>query len=88
VAITQARALQRDCGFLSRSPVGAALAFSAGAEGDTVMILGASGAIEAVMGAFLVTYPRDQIKVVWFFGWFANITYGIPDWYARLTQRQ
>src|SRR5215470_11221693 len=24
--------------------------------------LGASGAIAAVMGAFLVTYPRDQIK--------------------------
>jgi rhomboid family protein len=37
--------------------------------------LGASGAIAAVMGAFLVTYPRDRIKVVWFFGWFFNISY-------------
>jgi membrane associated rhomboid family serine protease len=29
---------------------------------STVPNLGASGAIAAVMGAFLVTYPRDQIK--------------------------
>ncbi len=30
---------------------------------STVPNLGASGAIAAVMGAFLVTYPRDKIKV-------------------------
>ena len=42
---------------------------------STVPQLGASGAIAAVMGAFLVTYPRDRIKVVWFFGWFFNINY-------------
>jgi membrane associated rhomboid family serine protease len=42
---------------------------------STVPQLGASGAIAAVMGAFLVTYPRDRIKVVWFFGWFFNISY-------------
>jgi membrane associated rhomboid family serine protease len=41
---------------------------------STVPTLGASGAIAAVMGAFLVTYPRDQIKTVLFFGWFARIT--------------
>jgi membrane associated rhomboid family serine protease len=29
---------------------------------STVPNLGASGAIAAVMGAFLVTYPRDQIR--------------------------
>lgn len=29
---------------------------------STVPTLGASGAIAAVMGAFLVTYPRDQIR--------------------------
>ena len=35
---------------------------------STVPNLGASGAIAAVMGAFLVTYPRDRIKtVLWFF---------------------
>jgi membrane associated rhomboid family serine protease len=31
---------------------------------STVPNLGASGAIAAVMGAFLVTYPRDQIKTL------------------------
>jgi membrane associated rhomboid family serine protease len=42
---------------------------------STVPILGASGAIAAVMGAFLVTYPRDRIESVLFFGWFARITF-------------
>jgi membrane associated rhomboid family serine protease len=37
--------------------------------------LGASGAIAAVMGAFLVTYPADRIKVLWFFGFFAHVTH-------------
>lgn len=31
---------------------------------STVANLGASGAIAAVMGAFLVTYPTDQIRVI------------------------
>ena len=33
---------------------------------STVPNLGASGAIAAVMGAFLVAYPRDQIRTVLF----------------------
>ncbi|MDP3046006.1 MAG: rhomboid family intramembrane serine protease [Chloroflexota bacterium] len=37
--------------------------------------LGASGAIAAVMGAFLITYPRDQIRTVLFIGWFVRITF-------------
>jgi len=37
--------------------------------------LGASGAIAAVMGAFMVTYPRDQIKAVLFIFVFARITF-------------
>jgi membrane associated rhomboid family serine protease len=41
---------------------------------STLPSLGASGAIAAVMGAFLVTYPRDQIKAVLFLGWFFQIT--------------
>jgi membrane associated rhomboid family serine protease len=41
---------------------------------STVPQLGASGAIAAVMGAFLVTYPRDRIKVLWFFGVFVHIS--------------
>jgi membrane associated rhomboid family serine protease len=42
---------------------------------STVPQLGASGAIAAVMGAFLVTYPADRIRVLWFFGVFAHVSY-------------
>jgi membrane associated rhomboid family serine protease len=36
--------------------------------------LGASGAIAAVMGAFIVTYPRDEIKSVLFIFIFVRVT--------------
>jgi membrane associated rhomboid family serine protease len=42
---------------------------------STIPNLGASGAIAAVMGAFLVTYPRDQIKAVLFIFVFGRITF-------------
>lgn len=42
---------------------------------STVPNLGASGAIAAVMGAFIVTYPRDRIKVVLFIFIFVRITF-------------
>jgi len=42
---------------------------------STVPNLGASGAIAAVMGAFLITYPRDRIRTVVVFGWFARVTF-------------
>jgi membrane associated rhomboid family serine protease len=41
---------------------------------STVPNLGASGAIAAVMGAFLVTYPRDEIRSVLFIFVFVRIT--------------
>ena len=41
---------------------------------STVPNLGASGAIAAVMGAFLVTYPRDRIRTALFFFVFVRIT--------------
>jgi membrane associated rhomboid family serine protease len=53
----------------------AMLAQVAASPHSTVPNLGASGAIAAVMGAFLVTYPRDRIKSVLFIGWFARITF-------------
>jgi membrane associated rhomboid family serine protease len=37
--------------------------------------LGASGAIAAVMGAFLITYPRDQIRTVLFIFLFVTVTF-------------
>jgi membrane associated rhomboid family serine protease len=42
---------------------------------STVPNLGASGAIAVVMGAFLVTYPRDRIKSVLFIFVFVRITF-------------
>ncbi len=42
---------------------------------STVPNLGASGAIAAVMGAFLVTYPRDQIRTLLIIGWFITIRF-------------
>jgi len=42
---------------------------------STVPNLGASGAIAAVMGGFIVTYPRDQIKAVLFIFVFVRITF-------------
>jgi membrane associated rhomboid family serine protease len=42
---------------------------------STVPNLGASGAIAAVMGAFIVTYPRDQIKSLLFIFVFFKVTY-------------
>lgn len=41
---------------------------------STVSNLGASGAIAAVMGAFLVTYPRDQIRSLLVIFIFVRIT--------------
>jgi membrane associated rhomboid family serine protease len=48
----------------------ATLAQAAIDPSSTIPNLGASGAIAAVMGAFLITYPRDQIRtvlIIWFF---------------------
>src|SRR5260370_13186215 len=41
---------------------------------STVPNLGASGAIAAVMGAFLITYPRDRIRTLLLLGWFITVT--------------
>jgi membrane associated rhomboid family serine protease len=42
---------------------------------STVPNLGASGAIAAVMGAFLVTYPRDKIRSLLVIFVFVRVTY-------------
>lgn len=57
---------------------GGATAMMAQVLGDprsTIPCLGASGAIAAVMGAFIVTFPRDRIRTLLFFLIFIRITY-------------
>ena len=53
----------------------AMLAQVAASPHSTVPNLGASGAIAAVMGSFLVLYPRDQIRSVLIIFVFARIRY-------------
>ena len=59
----------RYLGFYLLSGVIASLAQIAAMPHSTVPNLGASGAIAGVMGAFIVTYPRDRIKALLVFGW-------------------
>jgi membrane associated rhomboid family serine protease len=42
---------------------------------STIPCLGASGAIAAVMGAFIVTFPRDRIRALIFFLIFFRVAY-------------
>jgi len=56
------------------SGLAASLAQTAVMPHSTVPNLGASGAIAGVMGAFIVTYPRDRIRAVLLIGWWARIT--------------
>ena len=58
--------------FYLLSGLAASLAQIALMPSSTIPNLGASGAIAGVMGAFLVTYPRDRIRALLFFGWFVR----------------
>jgi membrane associated rhomboid family serine protease len=53
----------------------AMLAQVAASPASTVPNLGASGAIAAVMGAFLVTYPRDEIRTLLVVLFFVRVTF-------------
>src|SRR6201993_2285135 len=53
----------------------AMLAQVAASPHSTVPNLGASGAIAAVMGAFIVTYPRDRIRSILIIFIFVKITF-------------
>lgn len=52
----------------------AMLAQVAASPSSTIPNLGASGAIAAVMGAFLITYPRDKIRTVLIILVFVRVT--------------
>jgi rhomboid family protein len=60
--------------FYLLSGLAATLAQIAAIPHSTVPNLGASGAIAGVMGAFLITYPRDKIRTLILFGFFVRIT--------------
>jgi membrane associated rhomboid family serine protease len=53
----------------------AMLAQVAASPHSTIPNLGASGAIAALMGAFIITYPRDQIRTLLFIFVFARIRF-------------
>jgi membrane associated rhomboid family serine protease len=61
--------------FYLLSGLAASLAQLAIAPHSTVPNLGASGAIAGVMGAFLVTYPQDQIRSLLLFGIWTRVTF-------------
>jgi membrane associated rhomboid family serine protease len=60
--------------FYLLSGVVASAAQIAAMRDSTVPNLGASGAIAGVMGAFLITYPRDRIRTLLLFGFFYRVT--------------
>ena len=53
----------------------ASIAQVAADPGSTIPSMGASGAIAAVMGAFLVTYPRDRIRAALIIFVFVRVTF-------------
>ncbi len=56
--------------------------------GSNVATLGASGAVAALMGAFLVRFPKVQINLMWLWGFFrparfsAEAYWLLPIWFA------
>jgi len=72
--IEEAMGRLRYAAFYLLGGLAASAAQIAAMPGSTVPNLGASGAIAAVMGAFLITYPRDQIRTLIVFGFFIRVT--------------
>ncbi len=53
--------------------IAAALAQTAVSMNSRVPLLGASGAIAGVLGAYLLMFPNAQVETLLFFGWFIRI---------------
>ena len=66
---------RRYAAFYFLGGLAAALAQVMAGPGSTVPNLGASGAIAAVMGAFLVTFPRDRIRSLLVILVFVHVAY-------------
>lgn len=47
---------------------------------STIPLVGASGAISAVMGAYIVFFPRDRFLVRWFYLLWFHASWRIPAW--------
>jgi len=73
--IEDAMGPRRYLAFYLLGGLAATLAQVAGNPHSTIPNLGASGAIAAVMGAFLVTYPRDRIRTALIIFVFVRIRY-------------
>lgn len=73
--IEEAMGRIRYLSFYLLSGIVASVAQIAMMPNSTVPNVGASGAIAGVMGAFLITYPRDRIKTLVFFGFFFRMTF-------------
>ena len=69
-------------GFYLLSGVVATLAHTLAAPSSTIPLVGASGAIAGVMGAYLVLYPKVRIRTIIFLG--IPLPLKIPAW-AMLT---
>jgi rhomboid family protein len=73
--IEDAMGRPRYLGFYLLGGVISMLAQVAASPGATIPNLGASGAIAAVMGAFLITYPRDRIRTLLVILVFVRVTF-------------
>lgn len=58
----------------------AALAFAAVHPDSSIPMIGASGAISAVMGAFLVRYARTRIRFFYLVSFYLRGTFSAPAW--------
>jgi membrane associated rhomboid family serine protease len=66
---------RRYLAFYLAGGLAASMAQLVASPGATIPMLGASGAIAAVMGTFLVSYPRDRIRSLLVVFVFVRVTY-------------